>query len=905
MRFRRRSFGLQLTVLCLAGIVVLARYWYNTGFDQKYRKLIADELARYGLGAEIGRMTLDPVDGLTARDVELFDLDSPEQRLAGINRLTLDIDLARLVNKEEFLRSITLTKAHLSLPVDPGDPDSEWIRVRDLNARLIIKGRQIEIAQAEADMSGIQVTVRGEVTRGPDAATPPDPVAEKKKRDQQLREMRDRRGALRSVLRLLEKFSVPADAGGLPRAPNMARVELEVQGDLSDLDKAGVRATMQGGPLRCGDFIASEYSADALLEDGELTLRRLKIQDATGTFSASASWKIRESEAVDIAVDSSIDLLALLRGVIPELELPAGLAINGPPRFRASGVLHTGRPFTWSHLPLDVTGSFTAGAFQVKGASYQRLHSDFALREDGFLYLRNVEAVHEGGTLRGQFMRRAEDMRYEFKLDAGMTALAPLLDYPPVEKALQQVKWSSQSHVSASFIGTGSPDGKAWNHRGTVDARDYRLRGALVRQFTGAVEVGPGAVPVIALRDFLLRREDGDISGKAAVIDQPAALLRVTGVTSSCMPAPAGAMFNPKTGEVLARYHFESPPRVELDGTIGLRSSHGTDLKVRLNSPGVCGLPVGGQDWRFSGVSGALHLKKELIHIELAGRSVPRQLFTTSLRFDEAVPMDIAGDIGLMKENFVSATRYTVRVKSVGGTRVLLADREFPVENLDAVVRAENGRLAVNAGGMLFSGRLGAVIEFPETTKAGHNATVAIDRVDFSKLTALFGSDDETGGSLTGRFTYQTPGGNGVTIDGTGTASLEEANIFALPLLGPLSTLVSTLLPGDRIAYSVARKATATFRAARGRVTMADFEAATRTFRITASGVMDIVNDAVDIDARINLRGAPGLLLFPVSKLFEYHAGGTMNQPGWRPKILSGTFRRRGARDSGVDEPEE
>ena len=46
MRIRRRSFGLQLTVLCIAGIVVLARYWYNVGFDQKYRKLIGDELAR-------------------------------------------------------------------------------------------------------------------------------------------------------------------------------------------------------------------------------------------------------------------------------------------------------------------------------------------------------------------------------------------------------------------------------------------------------------------------------------------------------------------------------------------------------------------------------------------------------------------------------------------------------------------------------------------------------------------------------------------------------------------------------------------------------------------------------------------------------------------------------------------
>ena len=95
-----------------------------------------------------------------------FDLDSPDQHLASINRITLDIDLARLVNHEEFLRSITLAKASLTLPVDPRDSSTEIIRVRDLNARLIIKGRQIEIAQAEADLSGIHLIVRGDVSRG-------------------------------------------------------------------------------------------------------------------------------------------------------------------------------------------------------------------------------------------------------------------------------------------------------------------------------------------------------------------------------------------------------------------------------------------------------------------------------------------------------------------------------------------------------------------------------------------------------------------------------------------------------------------------------------------------------------------------------------------------------------------
>ena len=896
MRIRRRSFGLQITVLFLTGVVVLARYWYNVGFDQKYRKLLSDELARYGLGADIGRMTLDPVQGLIARDVELFDLKEPELKLAGINRIALDIDLARLVNKEDFLRSITLTRAHLSLPVDPGDAESEWIRVNDLNARLVIRGRQIEIARAEANLAGIHVTLHGEVTRAADSEPPLPPEEAKRRRDQQLREMRDRRGALRTVLRVLDRFKVPERPDGLPRASNFASVELEVQGDLADLDAASVRATMQGGPVRCGDFLAEEYSADAVLENGELTLRRLSVQDAAGVLSATASWKIRQSESVDFAVDSSIDLLALIHGVSPGLVIPEDVTVTATPHFRASGVLYPGRPFTAERPPVNVTGSLTSGPFTVKETHYESLHSDFAVRDDGFLYLRNVDLKHAAGRLTGQFMRRAEDLRYELKLDAGMAALAPTLDIPAVQKPLEPVSWSDQSHVTLTIAGTGSPDGKTWHHRGIVDTRDYRLRGSLVRQFHGDVEVGPGKYPVITVRDFLLRREDGDLTGKEAIIDQPAALLHLKSVTSSCPPSAAAGMFAPKTGEALARYYFESPPRTEIEGTVGLRGPDGNDLKVKLLSPGVCGLPVGQENWRFSGVSGTLHLKKDAIAVDLSGRSLPRGKFTSAVRFDAPAAMRITGEFGTLKENWVSATRYTVNVEAPRDMQLLIASREFPIQQLNATVRHEAGKLAVLAGGSLFDGRVAATLEFPNQAKGGHSATVTLDRVNFSRLTALFGSKDETGGVVSSRFTYETPEGNGSTIEGSGAASLEEANIFALPLLGPLSTIISALLPGDRIAYSVARKADASFRVSRGRVSLHAFEAATRTFRLTADGTLDVVRDSVDFDARINLRGAPGLLLYPVSKLFEYHAGGTMNEPGWRPKILP-KLRHRGAEE--------
>ena len=136
-------------LILLGGAVWLGVYAWDQGFTKKWRGLIAKELAKHGLRAEIGRLTLDPVEGLTARDVKLFDMLHRDQHLADIDRISLDVDVARLVNQEDFLRTLHLQKADVSLPVDPGDPKSEWLTVADLNARLVFQQDRIEIARAE------------------------------------------------------------------------------------------------------------------------------------------------------------------------------------------------------------------------------------------------------------------------------------------------------------------------------------------------------------------------------------------------------------------------------------------------------------------------------------------------------------------------------------------------------------------------------------------------------------------------------------------------------------------------------------------------------------------------------------------------------------------------------------
>ena len=46
----------------------------------------------------------------------------------------------------------------------------------------------------------------------------------------------------------------------------------------------------------------------------------------------------------------------------------------------------------------------------------------------------------------------------------------------------------------------------------------------------------------------------------------------------------------------------------------------------------------------------------------------------------------------------------------------------------------------------------------------------------------------------------------------------------------------------------------------------------------------------LDLSVRINAKGIPGLVLFPVSKLFEYVSTGTVSDPEWLPKIIPKEF---------------
>jgi hypothetical protein len=69
-----------------------------------------------------------------------------------------------------------------------------------------------------------------------------------------------------------------------------------------------------------------------------------------------------------------------------------------------------------------------------------------------------------------------------------------------------------------------------------------------------------------------------------------------------------------------------------------------------------------------------------------------------------------------------------------------------------------------------------------------------------------------------------------------------------------------------------------------------DLEIQGSGFELFGDGSVGFPSGDLDMTVRINARGIPGIVLFPVSKLMEYVSTGKMSDPQWRPKIIPREF---------------
>ncbi len=168
--------------------------------------------------------------------------------------------------------------------------------------------------------------------------------------------------------------------------------------------------------------------------------------------------------------------------------------------------------------------------------------------------------------------------------------------------------------------------------------------------------------------------------------------------------------------------------------------------------------------------------------------------------------------------------------------------------------------------------------------KPGHAARLEFVGVDFTKLTKLYFDYDESQGKLNGYYNFTGTGDEGRVMRGNGQLTVTDGKVFAIPFLGPFSEILNKLVPG--MGYQKARRAAASFEVANGEIATKDLVIEGHGFSMFGDGKIGFLDDRLDFDMRLNARGLPGVLLFPVSKLLEFETRGKFSSPSWHAKII-------------------
>ena len=228
-------------------------------------------------------------------------------------------------------------------------------------------------------------------------------------------------------------------------------------------------------------------------------------------------------------------------------------------------------------------------------------------------------------------------------------------------------------------------------------------------------------------------------------------------------------------------------------------------------------------------------------------------------------------------------THLEVTVDGTNGMDYVFLGKTLPFDRVSGRLVFTNDRLQIiDLRGGLLSGTLrgSADISLAHNDQ-GYRADIAISGINFPQLTDLYYNYKTAHGELGGTYDFTGLGSDPRTMHGRGKVEVTNGDVFAIPIFGPLSGILNHIVPGS--GYSIARKASASFKINEGTIHTGDFEAAGTLFSMLGNGDIHFLDDKLDFNLRLNMKG-PGVVLMPVYKLFEYTGEGSLKKPDWHPK---------------------
>ncbi len=124
--------------------------------------------------------------------------------------------------------------------------------------------------------------------------------------------------------------------------------------------------------------------------------------------------------------------------------------------------------------------------------------------------------------------------------------------------------------------------------------------------------------------------------------------------------------------------------------------------------------------------------------------------------------------------------------------------------------------------------------------------------------------------------------------------ALERGNLFSIPMMGPLTPLIGTVLGKKNPTNEQAENASFTYVIQKGIIYSDNFLANTRSLRFTGEGKINLNNRQINLLVRMNARGLFSVFTLPLQPflgLFQFSGTGNLTAPEWKSAMFTSPIR--------------
>jgi hypothetical protein len=600
LRRARHVFAIAIRLAVLAAVAAIfggGYYLARRGFGREWRYRVVEELRKRGVEAHIGRLTLDPFRGLVAKHVRIFDYKNRENTLALISEISLDINYAALLHNEPFLNALDVRDAQITFPLKTAEGKASRAQLTNLRAHVYFPPEQIYVSQAEGVLCGIRISARGQLIKRENYQ--PSPSLSQG-------EWQRRLSTAQRVLNELQKFRFP---GGPPS------LQLKFSGDVAEIEKAHVEATLRGDRLQLGNYEIRDLSAAAEWNNQRLDVAHCEWSDRMGSFAGRGDWN-RESNIAKFHIRSTLDLKGFL-DAFGLRESLAGVEFHSPPLLEIAGSLD----FARRELRPDLIGHAAFGEFTYKDVPFSDLTADFSWDGER-TFIRELRVRHQTGQLGADVFDAPNDFRLNLESTISPDAIRPLVP-PKANEFLREWQWQRPPAIRMTIRGTDR-NPATWHGEGTVTLGRTRFRGTWMDGASTRIRFADGAV---ACEDLHVTRDEGTGSG-SFTYDFKKHEVKVSDIRSSLYPAEVIFWIDPKTWKTVVPYKFRRPPNVIANGVYQFGGGKNTHLEVTVDGASGMDYVFLGKTLPFDRVSARLLFTNDRLQIN----DLRADLFAGTLR---------------------------------------------------------------------------------------------------------------------------------------------------------------------------------------------------------------------------------------------------------------------------------